>query len=184
MDKVRIGLIGTSGWVEQMYVPSLRSHPGAEVVAVCGRNPVPAGDDRGATRRSARLCRLARDDRRRRPRCGDHRRAGRSSPRDGRGGGRGRAACDVREAPRQHACRGARHGAGGRGGGRRQPGAFHLALAAALALRQAPRRGRVISAAAIGRASPSSNRPRRGKATSGASTAGGRAVRQATSART
>ncbi len=43
MDRVRVGLIGTSGWVEQMYVPSLRSHPGAEVVAVCGRNPEPAG---------------------------------------------------------------------------------------------------------------------------------------------
>jgi predicted dehydrogenase len=42
MDKVRIGLIGTSGWAEQMYVPSLRSHAGAEVVAVCGRNPAPA----------------------------------------------------------------------------------------------------------------------------------------------
>ena len=43
MNKVRVGLIGTSGWVEQMYVPSLRSHPGAEVVAVCGRNAGPAG---------------------------------------------------------------------------------------------------------------------------------------------
>jgi len=42
-DTVRIGLIGTSGWVEQMYVPSLRSHAGAEVVAVCGRNAGPAG---------------------------------------------------------------------------------------------------------------------------------------------
>jgi predicted dehydrogenase len=42
MDKVRVGLIGTSGWVEQMYVPSLRSHEGAEVVAVCGRSPEPA----------------------------------------------------------------------------------------------------------------------------------------------
>ncbi len=38
MGKVRVGLIGTSGWVEQMYVPSLLSHPAAEVVAVCGRN--------------------------------------------------------------------------------------------------------------------------------------------------
>jgi len=42
-EKVRVGLVGTSGWVEQMYVPSLRSHPGAEVVAVCGRNPERAG---------------------------------------------------------------------------------------------------------------------------------------------
>lgn len=38
MNEVRVGLIGTSGWVEQMYVPSLASHPAAKVVAVCGRN--------------------------------------------------------------------------------------------------------------------------------------------------
>ena len=38
MRKVRVGLIGTSGWVEQMYVPSLASHPAADVMAVCGRN--------------------------------------------------------------------------------------------------------------------------------------------------
>jgi len=43
MEKVRVGLIGTSGWVEQMYVPSLASHPAAEVVAVCGRNADRAG---------------------------------------------------------------------------------------------------------------------------------------------
>lgn len=36
--KVRIGLIGTSWWVDLMYVPSLTSHPSANVVAVCGRN--------------------------------------------------------------------------------------------------------------------------------------------------
>ncbi|MCB1499209.1 MAG: Gfo/Idh/MocA family oxidoreductase [Bauldia sp.] len=40
---VRIGLIGTSGWVEQMYVPALNSHDGARVVAVCGRNADRAG---------------------------------------------------------------------------------------------------------------------------------------------
>ena len=40
---VRVGLIGTSGWVEQMYVPSLASHPAVEVVAVCGRNADRAG---------------------------------------------------------------------------------------------------------------------------------------------
>lgn len=43
MRKVRVGLIGTSGWVEQMYVPSLNSHPAADVVAVCGRNLERAG---------------------------------------------------------------------------------------------------------------------------------------------
>jgi predicted dehydrogenase len=36
MDKVRIGLIGTSWWADLMYLPSIRSHEGAEVVAVCG----------------------------------------------------------------------------------------------------------------------------------------------------
>jgi predicted dehydrogenase len=43
MKEVRVGLIGTSGWVEQMYVPSLASHPAARVVAVCGRNAERAG---------------------------------------------------------------------------------------------------------------------------------------------
>ena len=37
-DKVRVGIIGTSWWAEAMYLPSLESHPSAEVVAVCGRN--------------------------------------------------------------------------------------------------------------------------------------------------
>lgn len=41
-DKLRVGLIGTSWWTDLMYVPSLASHAGAEVVAVCGRNPEPA----------------------------------------------------------------------------------------------------------------------------------------------
>jgi predicted dehydrogenase len=40
--KVRVGVIGTSWWVDLMYVPSLLSHPSAEVVAVCGRNLVRA----------------------------------------------------------------------------------------------------------------------------------------------
>jgi predicted dehydrogenase len=35
---VRIGVIGTSWWVDLMYVPSLTSHPAARVVGVCGRN--------------------------------------------------------------------------------------------------------------------------------------------------
>lgn len=37
-DKVRVGIIGTSWWVDMLYVPSLISHAQAEVVAVCGRN--------------------------------------------------------------------------------------------------------------------------------------------------
>jgi predicted dehydrogenase len=34
---VRVGVIGTSAWTERMYLASLASDPGAEVVALCGR---------------------------------------------------------------------------------------------------------------------------------------------------
>src|SRR6187200_464765 len=45
MDKtVRIGLIGTSWWVDLMYLPSLMSHPAARVVGVCGRDAARAGE--------------------------------------------------------------------------------------------------------------------------------------------
>jgi predicted dehydrogenase len=37
-ERVRIGLIGTSWWVDLMYVPSLTSHPSAHLVGVCGRD--------------------------------------------------------------------------------------------------------------------------------------------------
>lgn len=36
---VRLGLVGTSWWADFMYVPSIRSHPGATLSAVCGTNP-------------------------------------------------------------------------------------------------------------------------------------------------
>jgi predicted dehydrogenase len=36
--KVRVGIIGTSWWTEMMYLPSLRSHAGAEIAAICGRD--------------------------------------------------------------------------------------------------------------------------------------------------
>lgn len=36
--KVRVGIIGTSWWTETMFLPSLGSHPAAEIVAICGRN--------------------------------------------------------------------------------------------------------------------------------------------------
>jgi predicted dehydrogenase len=36
--KVRVGIIGTSWWAETMFLPSLGSHPAAEIVAICGRN--------------------------------------------------------------------------------------------------------------------------------------------------
>ncbi len=42
--KVHIGLIGTSWWVDLMYVPSLMSHPSAHVVGVCGRNATRTGE--------------------------------------------------------------------------------------------------------------------------------------------
>lgn len=38
MTKVRVGVIGTSWWVDSMYLPALKDHSGAEVVAICGRN--------------------------------------------------------------------------------------------------------------------------------------------------
>ena len=36
-DQVRIGVVGTSWWAELMYLPVLKRHPRAELVAVCGR---------------------------------------------------------------------------------------------------------------------------------------------------
>ncbi|MCB9138653.1 MAG: Gfo/Idh/MocA family oxidoreductase [Caldilineaceae bacterium] len=38
VDKVRVGIIGPGFWTEAMYLPALRSHPRADVVAICGRN--------------------------------------------------------------------------------------------------------------------------------------------------
>jgi len=37
--KLRVGVIGTGGFAEACHIPGLLSHPQAEVVAVCGRNP-------------------------------------------------------------------------------------------------------------------------------------------------
>ena len=37
-DKVRIGIVGTSGYADWMYYPRFKNHPGANVCAVCGRN--------------------------------------------------------------------------------------------------------------------------------------------------
>lgn len=34
---VRIGIFGTSWWVDTMYLPPISTHPDAELVAVCGR---------------------------------------------------------------------------------------------------------------------------------------------------
>ena len=44
MKKVRVGVIGTSGWTEMMFLASLGSHPGAVVAAICGRDGERAGE--------------------------------------------------------------------------------------------------------------------------------------------
>lgn len=36
---VRVGVVGTSAWADAMYLPALKAHSQANVVAVCGRNP-------------------------------------------------------------------------------------------------------------------------------------------------
>jgi predicted dehydrogenase len=35
--KVRVGIVGTSWWVEWMLAPSIGSHPQAEIASICGR---------------------------------------------------------------------------------------------------------------------------------------------------
>ncbi len=43
MEKtVRVGVIGTSWWADLLHLPSLKSHPQAEIVAICGRTREPA----------------------------------------------------------------------------------------------------------------------------------------------
>jgi predicted dehydrogenase len=37
-NQVRIGVINTSWWADLMYLPALKSHPQAEIAAICGRN--------------------------------------------------------------------------------------------------------------------------------------------------
>jgi predicted dehydrogenase len=39
MSKVRVGVIGTSGWTEFAYLANLREHDAGEVTALAGRNP-------------------------------------------------------------------------------------------------------------------------------------------------
>ena len=38
VEQVRVGVVGTSGWVDMMQLPSLKSHPGAKITSICGRN--------------------------------------------------------------------------------------------------------------------------------------------------
>lgn len=35
---VRVGIVGPGWWSETMFVPALHAHPGAELVAICGRD--------------------------------------------------------------------------------------------------------------------------------------------------
>lgn len=37
MNQISIGVIGTSWWTDAMYLPALKNHPQANVVAICGR---------------------------------------------------------------------------------------------------------------------------------------------------
>lgn len=43
-NKVRVGLVGTSWYADMIYLPALRSHPQAEVAALCGRDQSRAGE--------------------------------------------------------------------------------------------------------------------------------------------
>lgn len=44
VDKVRVGMIGTSWYADSLHLPSLTSHPDAVVTALCGRNQERAGE--------------------------------------------------------------------------------------------------------------------------------------------
>ena len=41
-DRVRVGMVGTSWWADGMHLPSLKSHPQADVVSIVGRDQMPA----------------------------------------------------------------------------------------------------------------------------------------------
>jgi predicted dehydrogenase len=38
MDRLRVGVIGTSGYTQVSHLPRIASHPRAELAAVCGRD--------------------------------------------------------------------------------------------------------------------------------------------------
>ena len=37
-DRVRVGVIGTSWFADLCHLPNLKSHPKAEITAICGRH--------------------------------------------------------------------------------------------------------------------------------------------------
>src|SRR5689334_18131361 len=41
-DQIRVGVVGTSWWADWMHLPSIKSHPQAELAAICGRTREPA----------------------------------------------------------------------------------------------------------------------------------------------
>lgn len=43
-EAVRVGIVGTSFWADFMFLPSLKSHAQAQIVAICGRNPERAAE--------------------------------------------------------------------------------------------------------------------------------------------
>lgn len=44
MDRVRLGIIGTSGWTEMMYFNHLKGRDDVEIAGICGRNPGPLAE--------------------------------------------------------------------------------------------------------------------------------------------
>ena len=41
-DQVRVGVVGSGGWADLLHLPALKSHPRAEVAAICSRTPAHA----------------------------------------------------------------------------------------------------------------------------------------------
>jgi predicted dehydrogenase len=46
LEKVRIGIIGPSWWVNYWHLPAIQNHPHAEIVGVCGEKPREAAEVR------------------------------------------------------------------------------------------------------------------------------------------
>jgi predicted dehydrogenase len=44
VEKIRVGIVGTSWFAENMHIVNLKAHPGADLVAICGRNRARAGE--------------------------------------------------------------------------------------------------------------------------------------------
>jgi predicted dehydrogenase len=44
LEQVRVGVIGTSWWTDMIHLPCLKSHPKADIVAVCGRDETRADE--------------------------------------------------------------------------------------------------------------------------------------------